>query len=111
MAKQLKRRLAILSAAVLMQSTLVGLSAQAQSSANSEPPNTVVAVMLNTESVRAAKVEVADEPRVEVLLLRAQLKREVCTADVKRLMEQAYDLIFHGAEIPLGGGEAILLAK
>ena len=110
MAKQLKRRLAILSAAVLMQSTLVGLSAQAQSSANSEP-NTVVAVMLNTESVRAAKVEVADEPRVEVLLLRAQLKQEVCTADVKRLMEQAYDLIFRGAEIPLGGDEAILLAK
>jgi len=26
-------------------------------------------------------------------------------------MEQAYDLMFQGVEIPLGGDEAILLAK
>lgn len=110
MTRHLKRRSAILGAGLLILANAIQLPATAQTAAADEG-RTVVAVMLNTEARQVTEVTVADEPRVEVLLLQAQKKQASCSADVVRLMDDAYDLLFRGVEIPLGGDEAILLAK
>ena len=110
MVRQTKWRLAVLYVAIMVSSALLGFSVQAQSLASGKA-NTAVAVMLNTTGTYAAKAEVADERRVEVLLLQAQQRHEACSADVKDLMDQAYYLIFPGVEIPLGGDVAMLVVK
>ncbi len=110
MAKQLKWQLAVLCAAIMVPSALLGLPAQAQSSA-AGTANITVAVMLTTESVRTVKAKIADEPRIEILLLQAQQRHEACAAEVTGLMDQAYELMFRGVEIPLGGDEAMLVVK
>lgn len=110
MVRQQTLRSAILGAAVLIQATMIGFPVAAQTATDGKR-NAVVAVMVNTEARQAAEVAVADEPRVEVLLLQAQERQAACSADVARLMNDAYDLLFRGVEIPVGGDEAVLLAK
>jgi len=110
MTKKYRWQLVTLCGALLAQTALAGLSAHAETR-RSKTADMVVAVSLTADSKAMSAVEARDEPRVEVLLLQAQRKHNACTAEVQDLMDQAYDLIFRGVEVPLGGDEAMIVVK